>query len=154
MAGRKPKLTPQTHQQIVSVIRAGTFEIVAARTAGIGKSTFYTWLKRGAEAKTGMYREFHDDVIRARAEARATAEIQVHKINPLSWLRLGPGRDRDAEPGWTHDLLPATAAEKEEAARRVSEEHGSKVPVDVILKRAAEIADMVDKLYDYPSDLP
>lgn len=151
MAGRKPKLTPQLHRQIVSMIRAGAFANVAARAAGIGTTTFYNWLQRGAEAKTGMYREFHDEVIQAKAQARAHAEIRVFQEDPLAYLRLGPGRSDNGEPGWTK-LVSATPAEVRRAANRIAEQHG--VDPHVLLERAEEIAVEVVRLYDIPGDLP
>ena len=37
----------------------------------------------------------------ARAQARAQREAAVAQQNPLAWLRMGPGRERPGEPGWT-----------------------------------------------------
>lgn len=101
MAGRRPKLTPEVHYQVVSFIRAGAYDWVAAEAAGIGKSTLYRWLQRGEEAGSGAYHDFYIDVRQARAQARLAAETEVRRENPLAWLRFGPGRDRPGEPGWT-----------------------------------------------------
>ena len=101
MAGRRSKLTPEVQQQVVSFIRAGAFDWVAAEAAGIGKSTFYRWLDRGKNASSGAHHEFWDEVRQARAQARVAAETEVRRDNPLAWLRFGPGRERPGEPGWT-----------------------------------------------------
>ena len=108
-------------------------------------------MQRGAEARTGIYREFHDEVIQAKAQARAHAEIRVFNENPLAYLRLGPGRSDNAEPGWTK-LATATAAEIRKAAERIAEQHG--IDVDALLARTQELAAEVGKLYDIPGDLP
>ena len=47
------------------------------------------------------FRQFRQDVRAATAEARATAEAEVRRIDPFRWLRYGPGRERPGEPGWT-----------------------------------------------------
>ena len=55
--------------------------------------------KGGAGEKP--FRQFRRDVLKAAAQARVRAEVQVRKVSPLAWLRYGPGRDRPGEPGWT-----------------------------------------------------
>ena len=101
MAGRRTKLTLELQDQIVRFICGGAFDHVAAQAAGIGPSTFYRWLERGEQQPRGPYAGFRTAVLDARAQARAGAEIEVHRDNPLAWLRYGPGRDRLGEPGWT-----------------------------------------------------
>ncbi len=113
MAGRRSKLTPEVHNQIVTAIRAGAFDWVAAEAAGISKATYYRWLQRGEAARRGPYREFWVDVRQARAQARVAAETEVRRDNPLAWLRRGPGRTRRGEPGWTE------GEEWEEPGRKV-----------------------------------
>ncbi|MEM7481072.1 MAG: hypothetical protein AAF481_07840 [Acidobacteriota bacterium] len=78
--GRRSKLTPEVQEKVVSAIRAGNYAAVAAAYAGIGESTFYAWLAKGREAKSGAYREFLEAVKRAESEAevRAVAIVQKH----------------------------------------------------------------------------
>jgi hypothetical protein len=106
--GRGTLLTPEVQTKIVETIRSGSFDWVAARTAGISPATFKEWLRRG-EGKDAnrpyekLYVQFAIEVRRAQAEARSQAEIKVREDQPLAWLRYGPGRDRgdpDA-PGWS-----------------------------------------------------
>lgn len=97
---RPSKLNAETHQRVVQFVRAGVFDHVAARAAGVDPATFRRWMAR-AEREPGPYREFREDVLRARAEARATAEARVFQERPFEWLRYGPGRDRPGEAGWT-----------------------------------------------------
>lgn len=101
MAGRTPKLTPEVQDLIVAYIRAGSYEHVAAEAAGVGRSTFYRWMDRGRKARSGIYHDFAVAVREARAQARASAEIEVRKTDPFKWLRFGPGRERPGDPGWT-----------------------------------------------------
>jgi hypothetical protein len=44
---------------------------------------------------------FFAEVRQARAQARQVAEARVFAESPFNWLRYGPGRERDQEPGWT-----------------------------------------------------
>ena len=101
IAGRHTKLTPEVHQQIVAFIRAGAYDWVAAEAAGIGKSTFYRWLERGAARAAEPHRTFLVDVRQARAQSRVAAETEVRRDQPLAWLRYAPGRERPGAPGWT-----------------------------------------------------
>ena len=101
MAGRRPKLTAELQHQIVSFVRAGSYDWVAAEAAGISKTTFYRWMRQGEQARSGIYFDFHGEVRQARAQSRVAAEAEVRRDNPLAWLRFGPGRQRPGEPGWT-----------------------------------------------------
>lgn len=94
--GRKSLLTKETEERILSFIRAGSFDWVAAQAAGIGVSTFYLWM----EGRTPRHQEFAAKVKEARAQARLAAEIEVRKTNPEFWLTRGPGKDKPGEPGW------------------------------------------------------
>jgi hypothetical protein len=114
-AGRETLLTPERQQRIVSFIRAGAFDWVAAEASGIDRQTFWEWIKRGedthyARPSTELYARFAYAVREARAEARLSAEVEVKRGEPLAWLMKGPGRDRPGEPGWTdrpsQDALP------------------------------------------------
>jgi hypothetical protein len=58
-------------------------------------------MRTGARRKREPYLSFVRDVRAARAQARLSAEIEVRKEQPFSWLRFGPGREREGEAGWT-----------------------------------------------------
>lgn len=100
---RPTKLTAEIHQRIVQFVRAGAFETVAARAGGVHPSTLRRWKKRG-EREPGLYRDFVEDLEQTKAEVRAVAEHRVYEENPLGWLRLGPGRARTGEEGWTEQV--------------------------------------------------
>jgi hypothetical protein len=95
--GRPPKLTDKVEALIVASVRAGGFVWVAAQAAGVGQSTFHRWMSD----QRPRFREFREKVEQARAQARLTAELEVKRTNPEFWLRVGPGRERPGEPGWT-----------------------------------------------------
>jgi len=98
--GRNTKLNPAVTSEIVEAIRAGAFDHVAAEAAGISPSTFYLWMTKGASGEE-KYTEFSEEVRTARAQARIQAETIVYKSDPKFWLRNGPGKGRQGEPGWT-----------------------------------------------------
>jgi transposase-like protein len=45
--GRPTKLTPQVHDELVQLVRAGNFLVDAAHAVGINESTLHRWLQRG-----------------------------------------------------------------------------------------------------------
>lgn len=99
--GRPTLLTRETHKSIVAAVRAGAFDWIAAEANGIDRDTFRLWMRTGIRTKREPYLSFVHDVRTARAQARLSAEIEVRKDQPFSWLRFGPGRERDGEAGWT-----------------------------------------------------
>ena len=48
---RPTKLNFNTHNKIITAIRAGNYIETAAAYAGVNKSTLYEWLKRGEREK-------------------------------------------------------------------------------------------------------
>jgi len=98
---RPSLLTPERHKAIVAAIRAGAFDWIAAEANGIDRQTFKLWMRKGMRTKREPYLSFVNEVRTARAQARLSAEIEVRKEQPFSWLRFGPGRERDGEEGWT-----------------------------------------------------
>ena len=100
MTGRRPALTDAVSDALVEAIAAGAFDWVAAEAAGIGRRTFYDWISRGERGQQ-PFATLLARIRIARAKVRLDAERLVLERDPLSWLRLGPGRERDDEPGWT-----------------------------------------------------
>lgn len=126
---RPTKLTPDLHRQIVEWVRAGTFETRAARACGIDPSTLQRWKARGRR-ESGIYRDFLHDLEQAAAQACVVADIRIYQSDPLAWSRLGPGRERPGEPGWSSTVR-----------HEVSGPDGSAIPlqlIDSILKHADE----------------
>jgi hypothetical protein len=107
-------LTGQVLQALVSHIRRGAYDWVAAEAVGISRRTLYLWLERG-QAGEAPFAAFAAAVRQARAEARAEAEEWLFANNRLAWLRLGPGRERHGELGWTSPVTsPDTTAPDDE----------------------------------------
>jgi transposase len=68
-AGRPTKLTPALQQKICDAVRAGNYLETAAAFAGIDKTTFHRWMRRGARGSRGVYRDFSQAVEKALADA-------------------------------------------------------------------------------------
>ena len=78
--GRRSKLTPEVHETIVKVIRAGNYAYIAAEYVGIGQTTFYRWLELGEHEESSPYQEFQDAIKKAKSETEihAVATVQQH----------------------------------------------------------------------------
>lgn len=66
---RPTKLNAEVLEKIVTAIKAGSYVETAAAFAGVGKSTLYDWLRKGAAQKNGIYREFSIAIEQALAHA-------------------------------------------------------------------------------------
>ena len=75
--GRPTKLTPATQAKILESIRAGLTHKLACMRVGVNDSTFYRWLQEGSQARSGRYKDFHDEVMRANADS---AEVLLNQI--------------------------------------------------------------------------
>lgn len=93
-AGRRSKLTPETHEAIVKAVRAGASYEAAAGAAGIDESTLYRWLREaeGEEAPQDK-RQFHHDLMRARAEV----EVRVVAASVMKGALGGYELERTTE---------------------------------------------------------
>jgi hypothetical protein len=115
---RRYPLTPLAEAQIVGAIRAGAFPHVAAEAAGIPRWVFDDYLRRGEGADApARHRRFTDTVRQAAAHARLRAEIEALKIDVMSWLKHGPGRDTLDNPGWTNPVKPPSDDTDRESIR-------------------------------------
>lgn len=76
--GRPTKLTPEVQEKIVSLVRAGNYPEVAAQAAGVGRSTYYDWM-RWADEKGKPYSDFSEAVKEAQAAAESHAVTIIRK---------------------------------------------------------------------------
>ena len=67
MAGRRPKLTPETENVILRALELGLSYKDAAAIAGINEATLHTWRRKGRETRGQPYRAFHERVEAANA---------------------------------------------------------------------------------------
>lgn len=67
--GRRTKLTPETHERIITAVRAGATFDAAAGAAGVDQSTLYRWLREAEHPEAPAWkRQFRYDIYRARDE--------------------------------------------------------------------------------------
>lgn len=66
--GRPTKLTPDRHKRIVDLLRAGNQVNTAYQAAGVSETAYHNWISKGRGGEE-PYREFAEDVERARADA-------------------------------------------------------------------------------------
>lgn len=101
--GRPSKLTPERHKRIVELIEAGNYPETAAGACGVNRATYYVWMAKGREAKSGRYKDFHDDVVRAReaAEADLVAMVKLAAVEDwraASWMLERTRKGKYAKP--------------------------------------------------------
>jgi hypothetical protein len=72
-SGRKLILTGEIIAKAEKLLRTGNYATVIADHLGIGYSTWFHWLQKGEEAKTGIYRQFLDMVKKTEAAAEMAA---------------------------------------------------------------------------------
>ncbi|HXG12378.1 MAG TPA: hypothetical protein VNK04_21660 [Gemmataceae bacterium] len=95
-----PPMTAE--RQILAAIRQGVYPWVAAEAAGVSREQFQLWLKSNKR----RYRRFAVEVRKAQAQARMQAEMALFSNDPRSWLKSGPGREANGEPGWSKEVPP------------------------------------------------
>jgi hypothetical protein len=59
---RPTKLTPESKDRIVQAIKLGATYEHAAAYGGVAYNTFNEWIKKGKDAKSGIYVEFHEAI--------------------------------------------------------------------------------------------
>jgi hypothetical protein len=119
------ELPPLVYTRMLNKIRIGVSDEVAATLIGIYPGTFYRWMARGRgaleieltlnddenpsavedkkllEAKLrkldpdGLYRQFCEDVSRAKAFCLGSCEVRIREESPLTWARRHDKRWRE-----------------------------------------------------------
>jgi transposase len=81
----RPKLDPAVMQRIVDLVRAGNFLGVAAKAAGIHRSSVHRWLHDGRAQKRGRYYQFVIAVEKAQAESESRDVMLIAKAAGEDW---------------------------------------------------------------------
>jgi hypothetical protein len=121
-AGRPPLFVvdPSTMRRIIDLVRAGNFPDVAAQATGVPRSTFYDWMKRGADLRrlvaTSGYTprgyevdlvSFSDDIERASAESEIRDVVLIGKAAEKDWKAAAHRLERRHRSRWAKDNVEA-----------------------------------------------
>ena len=106
--GRPTKLEPATVKAIATALGIGAPIGSACRAAGIGVTTFKTWMERGrSEAEDDApYRAFRASVKKARATAQIHALAMVRRAMPDHWQAAAWYLERTDPKRWGRKLAP------------------------------------------------
>jgi hypothetical protein len=123
--GEQDSITEERRRRILTYIRAGVFDHVAAQAVGISPRTFRDWIARGEDRgqrpATPELARFAQEVRAAKAEARIAAEVRVYREQPAYWLSRA-ARTRDTAEGWTEPAGTERGELTMEQLRAMSEE--------------------------------
>lgn len=86
MALYNRKLTDEVQETLIKSLENGLAIKAACGRASISEKTFYNWYNKGAEKKSGKYRDFHDAVDNAKNTAQSNFEnIIASAANKGTW---------------------------------------------------------------------
>ena len=91
------KLTPELHEQFVSIVAQTGRISVASGKCGLGVSTARHWMARGRQEESGPYREFLDAVERARSDFLLFANRNLNRLATGGLIRM-PSFDKAGNP--------------------------------------------------------
>jgi hypothetical protein len=95
------KLTPELHAQFVQIVQQTGRISIASGKCGLGVSTARHWMSRGRNEESGPYREFLDDVERARSDFLLFANRHLNRLATGGLVRL-PAFTKDGTPVRNH----------------------------------------------------
>lgn len=128
-SGRKPLGRPSTlsdehESELVRLIRAGNYLDTAAALAGLHQDTVRVWMRKGAKAKRGRYREFFMAVKEAEAFAENSALVRLRAAGRKNWKAEAWYLERKFPAKWgrwervTHDVPPEVGETRDMLARK------------------------------------
>lgn len=65
--GRKPKLTPELHTQLLKLLSSTAPVVTCCDAVGISERIFYIWMDKGGKATKGIYFQLFQEVTQQRA---------------------------------------------------------------------------------------
>ena len=95
------KLTPELHRQFVTIVAQTGRISVASGKCGLGVSTARHWMSRGRNEESGPYREFLDDLERARSDFLLLDNQRLNKMAIGGLIRM-PAFDKSGSPIRNH----------------------------------------------------
>lgn len=79
------RLTREVADRIVAFLLAGNYDHQACIAARVQPETFYRWLSRGQDAKSGIHRDFYERVLEAQALAECNAVAAMSRAWDKDW---------------------------------------------------------------------
>lgn len=107
------KLTPEVHEKIVRLIRAGNYRETACAAAGIWARTMRTWLRLGSEGLE-PYAQFAADIAQAEAEAEARDVALIAKAGTEDWKAAAWRLERKVHDRWARRDRPEVTMRAED----------------------------------------
>lgn len=124
--GRHGKLHPPVQDYVCEMIRTGIPERYIPQAIGIHRDTWYLWLRRGKEAKSGRYRDFYlaveearKDAVQVYVENLKEAATTVRKTREIKIITSEDGSTKKIQT--IHEHLPDVRAITYFLSRRVEE---------------------------------
>jgi len=117
VGGRRSKLTPELQKHIVSLVAEGNYFSTACAACGIGETTFYGWMERGRNAKSGKFVEFVKAIKRAEGQAEATRLRRIAKAGDKG--------------NWTADAWYLERKNPEKWGNKGKIEHSGKIELEI-----------------------
>lgn len=96
---RESKLTEETTERLVRLVRAGNYRETAAAACGIAPRTLRKWLQWGAEGKE-PYATFSETVDRAEAESEARDVAFIGTAGQSDWRAAAHRLERKHPKRW------------------------------------------------------
>ena len=110
--GRQSKLTAERQARLCEALRAGNTRAAAADYAGVGKTTFYRWIDKGKEQKTGVFRDFWDAVKKAEADAEVRNVAIIQQAAKKTWQAAAWWLERRRPEAWAQRQPEANKREE------------------------------------------
>lgn len=104
--GRPEKLTPELQKTICDTIAAGNYMETAAASAGIAKTTFNDWLRKGARSnRNDKYKRFSLAVEKAIADAEILGSLTIELAAAKTWQAAAWKLERMHPKKWGRKAL-------------------------------------------------
>lgn len=129
------KLTPELSKLICKAIEKGHSIAGACGLAEITEPTFYNWIKRGKESKTGKYKQFVCDV--ELAKAKATQKVEKVILDEI------PDSPQDAK-WWLTKHRPDIYVDRVVNETKVEADIKSEVTVNLLEKMKQKRSELND----------
>jgi transposase-like protein len=110
--GRPTKLNSEVQERIVEALRAGNYQEIAAKYAGVSDATFHNWMARGreeqrritegekADPEEAAFLEFFVVVEKARSEAEVRNVMQIQHASRDHWQAAAWFLERSFPKRW------------------------------------------------------